>query len=58
MRIRVLGCSGGIGAGARTSALLVDNDVILVWGEETRVITGSDLLGHLLSGITKVEKPV
>ncbi len=29
MRIRVLGCSGGIGAGARTSALLVDNDVLI-----------------------------
>lgn len=29
MRIRVLGCSGGIGAGSRTSALLVDDDVLL-----------------------------
>ena len=29
MRIRVLGCSGGIGAGARTSAMLVDNDVLI-----------------------------
>ncbi|MGB5256738.1 MAG: 3',5'-cyclic-nucleotide phosphodiesterase [Woeseiaceae bacterium] len=29
MRIRVLGCSGGIGAGARTSALLIDNDVLI-----------------------------
>ena len=29
MRIRVLGCSGGIGAGARTSALLVDDDVLI-----------------------------
>jgi ribonuclease BN (tRNA processing enzyme) len=29
MRIRVLGCSGGIGAGARTTALLVDNDVLI-----------------------------
>ena len=29
MRIRVLGCSGGIGAGAQTSALLVDNDVLI-----------------------------
>jgi len=36
---------------------VVDNDVIVVWGEEKRVITGSDLLGHLLDGITKVEKP-
>ncbi len=29
MRIRVLGCSGGIGAGARTTALLVDDDVLI-----------------------------
>jgi ribonuclease BN (tRNA processing enzyme) len=29
MRIRVLGCSGGIGAGSRTSALLVDDDVLI-----------------------------
>lgn len=29
MRIRVLGCSGGIGAGSRTSALLIDNDVLI-----------------------------
>ena len=29
MRIRVLGCSGGIGAGAQTSAMLIDNDVLI-----------------------------
>jgi len=29
MRIRVLGCSGGIGAGSRTSSLLVDDDVLI-----------------------------
>jgi ribonuclease BN (tRNA processing enzyme) len=29
MRIRILGCSGGIGAGSRTSALLVDDDVLI-----------------------------
>ena len=29
MRIRVLGCSGGIGAKSRTSAMLIDNDVLL-----------------------------
>src|SRR5210317_1761050 len=29
MRIRILGCSGGIGAGARTSAMLVDDDVLI-----------------------------
>lgn len=29
MRIRVMGCSGGIGAGSRTSAMLVDDDVLI-----------------------------
>lgn len=29
MRIRILGCSGGIGAGSRTSALLIDGDVLI-----------------------------
>ncbi|MCP5091250.1 MAG: 3',5'-cyclic-nucleotide phosphodiesterase [Gammaproteobacteria bacterium] len=29
MRIRVLGCSGGIGAGALTTAMLIDNDVLI-----------------------------
>ena len=29
MDIKVLGCSGGIGGGARTSAMLVDRDVLL-----------------------------
>lgn len=29
MRIRVLGCSGGIGAGSRTSSMLVDDDVLI-----------------------------
>lgn len=29
MRIRVLGCSGGIGAGSRTSAMLIDDDVLI-----------------------------
>ena len=29
MRVRILGCSGGIGAGSRTSAMLIDDDVLL-----------------------------
>jgi len=29
MRIQILGCSGGIGAGSRTSAMLVDDDVLI-----------------------------
>jgi hypothetical protein len=30
---------------------VVDNDLILVWGEQRRIITGADLLGRLLRGI-------
>ncbi|MBT8099056.1 MAG: 3',5'-cyclic-nucleotide phosphodiesterase [Gammaproteobacteria bacterium] len=29
MHIRILGCSGGIGAGSRTSAMLIDDDVLI-----------------------------
>ena len=29
MRIRTLGCSGGIGAGSRTSAMLIDTDILI-----------------------------
>jgi hypothetical protein len=35
---------------------VVDDDLILVWAETRRVITGGDLLGRLLRGIAKVEK--
>jgi metal transporter CNNM len=31
---------------------VIDNDLILVWGEEKRIITGSDILGRLLRGIS------
>ncbi|MGH0038554.1 MAG: DUF21 domain-containing protein [Myxococcota bacterium] len=30
---------------------VIDDDLILVWGDEPRVITGADLLGRLLRGI-------
>jgi len=30
---------------------VIDNDLILVWGSEKRIITGADLLGRLLRGI-------
>ncbi|MEF8833903.1 MAG: 3',5'-cyclic-nucleotide phosphodiesterase, partial [Halofilum sp. (in: g-proteobacteria)] len=29
MQVRVLGCSGGIGAGLLTTAFLVDDDVLI-----------------------------
>ena len=34
----------------------IDRDIILVWTEEKRIITGADILGRLLRGITVREK--
>jgi len=34
---------------------VVDEDFILLWGKQKRVITGSDILGRLLRGITRRE---
>jgi hypothetical protein len=34
---------------------VVDKDIILVWSDSKRIITGSDLLGRLLRGITRRE---
>lgn len=34
---------------------VIDHDIILVWGKDRRVITGADILGRLLRGITKRE---
>lgn len=36
---------------------VIDRDLILVWGDEKRVISGADLLGRLLRGIVK-RKPL
>jgi metal transporter CNNM len=35
---------------------VVDNDLILIWTKERRIITGADLLGRLLRGIAGKEK--
>jgi metal transporter CNNM len=35
---------------------VIKHDLILVWGPQKRIITGSDLLGRLLRGIATVEK--
>lgn len=49
MRIRVLGCSGGIGNGAHTTALLVDDDILIDAG------TGvADLSLDAMAGIDHV----
>jgi len=34
---------------------VIDNDLILVWGAERRIITGADLLGRLLRDIVTLE---
>jgi hypothetical protein len=34
---------------------VIDDDLILVWGTQRRIITGSDLLGRLLRGIATLE---
>jgi metal transporter CNNM len=34
---------------------VIDNDMILVWGKQRRIITGADLLGRLLRGIATQE---
>ncbi len=32
---------------------IVENDVVLLWGERPRVVTGTDILGRLLRGIAR-----
>jgi metal transporter CNNM len=34
---------------------VIDRDVILVWTHERCVITGADLLGHLLRGTARAD---
>ena len=43
MRVRVLGCSGGIGARARTTSFLVDDDVLLDAGTGVEDLTVEEL---------------
>ena len=43
MRVRVLGCSGGIGARARTTSVLVDDDVLLDAGTGVEDLTVEEL---------------
>ena len=31
---------------------VIENDLILIWGDEKRIITGADILGRLLRGIS------
>ncbi|MDI6687565.1 MAG: DUF21 domain-containing protein [Desulfobacterales bacterium] len=35
---------------------VIKKDIILLWGDKKQIITGSDILGRLLRGITKIHK--
>jgi ribonuclease BN (tRNA processing enzyme) len=50
MQIRVLGCSGGIGSGLRTTSLLIDDDVLIDCGSGAGDLTLDELAGirHIL----------
>ncbi len=37
---------------ALTDDDLIDRDVVLVWTEQPRIITGADILGRLMRGIS------
>ena len=41
--------------GTRLSDDVIDNDIILLWSETKRIITGADILGRLMRGISKRE---
>ena len=45
MQIRILGCSGGIGAGLRTTSLLIDNDVLIDCGSGVGDLTLEEMAG-------------
>ncbi len=45
MRIRVLGCSGGVGAGLRTTSFLVDDDILIDAGSGVGDLTVGELCG-------------
>lgn len=37
---------------------VIEQDIILFWGHQKLIITGADVLGRLLRGVTQKEKPV
>ena len=38
--------------GERSEDDVIDNDVVVLWGDQPRIITGADILGRLLRGIS------
>jgi len=45
-----------IATGNRGSEDVIEYDLVLVWAEQRRVITGSDILGRLLRGVTPLQR--
>ncbi len=43
--------------GVRSEDDVIDNDAVLLWGAERRIITGADILGRLLRGISHGSGP-
>lgn len=43
MKIRILGCSGGIGPGLRTTSILIDNDILIDCGSGVGDLTMEEL---------------
>jgi hypothetical protein len=33
---------------------VIDEDIIIFWGTQKRIITGADILGRLMRGIVKI----
>jgi metal transporter CNNM len=36
---------------------VIDKDMVLLWGEQKRILTGADLLGQLFQGIVRQKEP-
>ena len=47
MKLRVLGCSGGIGARARTTSFLVDEDILIDAGTGVEDLSVDDIAQQL-----------
>jgi hypothetical protein len=61
MQVRVLGCSGGIGAGLLTTAFLVDDDVLIDAGTGVGDLSYEDIRGSVMSSLrtrTSTTSPV
>jgi metal transporter CNNM len=36
---------------------VIEQDIVLLWGTSKRILTGADILGRLMRGISKKEGP-